>query len=131
MAKDMTKREMLEKVAQGEVTDEVMAKAEAMLAAMDAEAEKRKEKAAEKRAEKLESEKGLEDGIVKFLGTVESATASDIKDAVDGIESPQKATAVAKRLVEAGVLTVGDGKGKSGKVKIYSLVTEQSIMQSS
>ena len=125
MAKDaMTKREMLEKVAQGEVTDEVMAKAAELIVAMDAEAAKRREKAAEKRAEKLEGEKDLEDGIVEFLGTVESATASDIKDAVEGIKSPQKATAVAKRLVGAGVLTVADGKGKSGKVKVYSLATE-------
>ena len=40
-------------------------------------------------------------------------------EAVEGIESPQKATAVVKRLVGAELVGVTEVKGKSGKVKGY------------
>ena len=116
----MTKREMLVAIAEGRVDEEVMAKAAELVAAMDVEAEKRRAKAAEKRAEKLEDEKVLENGILAVLGA-EAMTASDIKDAVEGIETAQKATAVVKRLVEAGKVAVTEVKGKSGKVKGYTL----------
>ena len=89
-----------------------------MVIAYEAEGEKRRAKAAEKRAEKLASEKGLEDAVLEVLGA-EPMTASDIKEAVEGIESPQKATAVVKRLVEAELVGVTEVKGKSGKVKGY------------
>ena len=102
-------------------TEEVREALEAMLVAHEAETEKRRVKAAEKRAEKLEAEKVLEDGIMAVLGT-EPMTASDIRDAVEGIETPQKATAVVKRLVTAGLVGVTEVKGKSGKVKGYTLV---------
>jgi len=101
-------------------TEEVREALEAMLAAHEAETEKRRVKAAEKRAEKLEAEKVLEDGIMAVLGT-EPMTASDIRDAVEGIETPQKATAVVKRLVAGGLVEVTEVKGKSGKVKGYTL----------
>ena len=117
----MTKVEAYKAVIAGEVTEDVVAKFEEMLAAHEVETEKRREKAAEKRAEKLAGEKGLEDAIVALITERGEATASDMKEAVDGIESPQKATAVAKRLVGAGTLIVEDGKGKSGKVKVYKL----------
>ena len=117
----MTRIEALKAIVAGEITEDVIAKVEEMIAAHDAEGEKRRAKAAEKRAEKLESEKVLEDGILAVLGA-EPMTASDIRDAVEGIESPQKATAVVKRLVEAGKVAVTEVKGKSGKVKGYTLV---------
>ena len=116
----MTKVEAYKAVIAGELTEEVIAKFEEMLAAHEAEGEKRRNRAAEKRAEKLASEKVLEDGILAVLGE-EPMTASDIKDAVEGIESPQKATAVVKRLVAAGLVNVQEVKGKSGKVKGYTL----------
>ena len=116
----MTKYEFLKAVAAGEMTEEVIEKAGEMVIAYEAESAKRRDKAAEKRAEKLASEKGLEDAILEVLGA-EPMTASDIKEAVEGIESPQKATAVVKRLVGAELVGVTEVKGKSGKVKGYTL----------
>ena len=117
----MTKVEAYKAVIAGEVTEEVVAKFEEMLAAHEAEGEKRRNRAAEKRAEKLEAEKVLEEGILAVLSD-EPMTASDICEAVEGINTPQKATVVAKRLVAAGLVEVQDVKGKSGKVKGYTLV---------
>lgn len=118
----MTKVEAYKAVIARDITDEVVEKFEEMLAAHEAEGVKRREKAAEKRAEKLASEKVLEDGILAILSKDEPMTASDIRDAVEGIETPQKATAVVKRLVGAGLVTSEEVKGKSGKVKGYTLV---------
>ena len=117
----MTKVEAYKAVIAGEINEDVIAKFEEMLVAHETEGEKRRNKAAEKRAEKLEAEKVLEDGILAVLGS-EPMTASDIRDAVEGIATPQKATVIAKRLVGAGLVAVQDVKGKSGKVKGYTLV---------
>ena len=117
----MTKVEAYKAVIANEITEEVVAKFEEMLAAHEAESEKRRNRAAEKRAEKLEAEKVLEEGILAVLSD-EPMTASDICDAVEGINTPQKATVVAKRLVANGLVEVQDVKGKSGKVKGYTLV---------
>lgn len=108
-------------VVANEVTEEVIAKFEELIVAYEAEGEKRRNRAAEKRAEKLEAEKFLEDGILEVLGDT-PMTASDLKEAVEGLNTPQKATVVAKRLVAAGKVKVEDVKGKNGKVKGYSLV---------
>jgi hypothetical protein len=117
----MTKVEAYKAVIANEITEEVVAKFEEMLAAHEAEGEKRRNRAAEKRAEKLEAEKVLEEGILAVLSD-EPMTASDICGAVEGINTPQKATVVAKRLVANGLVEVQDVKGKSGKVKGYTLV---------
>lgn len=116
----MTRIEAYKAVVEGNINEEVIAKFEEMIVAHENESEKRRNRAAEKRAEKLEAEKVLEDGILEFLGD-EPKTASDIKDNVEGINTPQKATVVAKRLVAAGSVKVEDIKGKNGKVKGYSL----------
>ena len=116
----MTKVEAYKAVIANEINEEVIAKFQEMLAAHEAEGEKRRNRAAEKRAEKLAAEKVLEDGIVAFLGT-EPVTASDIAEAVEGINTPQKATVVVKRLVAAGLANVTEVKGKNGKVKGYFL----------
>ena len=117
----MTRIEAYKAVIANEITEEVIAKFEDMIAAHETETEKRRNRAAEKRAEKIEAEKVLEDGILGFLGD-EPKTASDIKDNVEGINTPQKATVVAKRLVANGLVAVQDVKGKNGKVKGYTLV---------
>ena len=116
----MTKIDAYRAVVAGDVTEEVIAKFGELIEAHEGEAEKRKNRAAEKRAEKLEGEKVLEEGILSVLGT-EPMTASDIRDAVEGIETPQKATVIAKRLVEAGKVNVEKIKGKNGKVNGYTL----------
>ena len=116
----MTKFEAYQAVINGQVNEDVVEKFREMLETHEAEAEKRRNRAAEKRAEKLAAEKVLEDGIMEVLGE-EPMTASDIAEAVEGINTPQKATVVVKRLVAAGLATVQDVKGKKGKVKGYTL----------
>lgn len=116
----MTRFEAYQAVVNRQITDEVIEKFQEMLEAHEAEAEKRRGRAAEKRAEKLAAEKVLEDGILAVLGE-DPMTASDIAEAVEGINTPQKATVVVKRLVAAGLATVQDIKGKKGKVKGYTL----------
>ena len=116
----MTKIEAYNAVVNGNITEEVISKFEALITAYEKETANRKAKAAEKRAEKLEGEKVLEEGILAVLGT-EPMTASDICEAVEDITSPQKATVVAKRLVANGQVAVQEVKGKSGKVKGYTL----------
>ena len=117
----MTKVEAYKAVIAGEINEDVITKFEEMLVAHEAESEKRRNRAAEKRAEKLEGEKVLEDGILAVLGE-EPMTASDIKDAVEGIKTPQKASAILRRLVGAGLVAKTEVKGKNGKVKGYTLV---------
>ena len=117
----MTKVEAYKAVISGEINEDVISKFEELLTAHENEGEKRRNRAAEKRAEKLASEKVLEDGILAVLGE-EPMTASDIRDAVEGIKTPQKATVIAKRLVAAGLVSQTEVKGKNGKVKGYTLV---------
>ena len=124
----MTKVEAYKAVISGEINEEVVSKFEELLATHESEGEKRRNRAAEKRAEKLAAEKVLEDGILAVLGT-EPMTASDIRDAVEGIETPQKATVIAKRLVAAGLVSQTEVKGKNGKVKGYTLVKFNPITQ--
>ena len=116
----MTRIEALKAIVAGDINEEVIAKVEEMVAAHEAEGEKRRNRAAEKRAEKLEAEKVLEDGILAVLNS-EPMTASDIAEAVEGINTPQKATVVVKRLVAAGQAAVQEVKGKNGKVKGYTV----------
>ena len=93
----MTKIEAYKAVIAGEINEEVIAKFEE------------------------QAEKVLEDGIMAVLNS-EPMTASDICEAVEGINTPQKATVVVKRLVANGLASVQEVKGKSGKVKGYTLV---------
>ena len=117
----MTKIDAYRAVVAGDVTEEVKEKFEELITAHENETEKRKNRAAEKRAEKLEGEKALEDAILVLLGE-EPMTASDICNSVEGIETPQKATVITKRLVAAGLVKVEKIKGKNGKVNGYTLV---------
>ena len=104
----MTKIEAYKAVVDGQVTEDVLEKFKEMIEAYEAE------------AEKLEGEKVLEDGILAVLGE-EPMTATDIFEAVEGIKTPQKATHVVGRLVDAGLVIKQDIKGKKGKVKGYTL----------
>lgn len=114
----MTKIEAYRAVVAGEVTGEVKEKFEELIAAYEVETRKRRERAAEKRAEKHEAEKELEAAVYEFLGG-EAVTASQIVEAVEGIASAQKATVIAKRLVEAGMAEQVEIKTKGRKVKGY------------
>ena len=68
--------------------------------------------------EQLYEEKELETAVYEFLGE-EAVTASQIMEAVEGIASAQKATVIAKRLVEAGMAEQVEVKTKGRKVKGY------------
>ena len=114
----MTKREMLVAIVNGEMNEEVVAKAQELIEAMDSGNAKRKGKADEKRAEKLAAEAKLVDAIVEFLGN-EFVTASDICDAFEEIGTPQKATVLVKRAVEDGRAVTEKIKGAKGKVNGY------------
>jgi hypothetical protein len=114
----MTKREMLVAIVNGEMNEEVMAKAQELIEAMDSDNAKRKGKADEKRAEKLAAEAKLVDAIVEFLGD-EFVTASDICDHFEEIGTPQKATVLVKRAVEDGRAVTEKIKGAKGKVNGY------------
>lgn len=115
----MTKIEAYRAVATGEVTEEVREKFVELIEAYEAEAGKRRERAAVKRAEKLEAEKGLEAAVYEFLGE-EAVSASQIMEAVEGLTSVQKATSIAKRLVEAGMAEQVELKVKGRKIKGYT-----------
>ena len=117
---NMTRIEAYKAVIANEINEDVIAKFEELIAAHEVESEKRRTRAAEKRAEKLEAEKALEEGIMSVL-TSTPQTASDICGQVEGLNTPQKTTIVAKRLVEAGLAKVEKIKGKNGKVNGYSL----------
>ena len=114
----MTKREMLVAIVNGEMNEEVMAKAQELIETMDSGNAKRKGKADEKRAEKLAAEAKLVDAIVEFLGD-EFVTASDICDHFEEIGTPQKATVLVKRAVEDGRAVTEKIKGAKGKVNGY------------
>ena len=116
----MTKMEAYKAVIAGEVTEEVVAKFEELVEMEHKANARKREQAAAKRAEKIEAEKVLEDAILAVLGD-EPMSASMICEAVEELKTPQKTTVVAKRLVEAGKVAVQDMKGKSGKVKGYTL----------
>lgn len=117
----MTKNEFMTKIAAGEMNEELMAFATAELE-KDAAA---KERARVKRAEsteptkaQVENEKLCREQLIPQM--TEAMTATQIGELLD-VKTP-KATAVAKRGVALGLLTVTDTKipGK-GSVKVYAL----------
>lgn len=112
----MTMKEMLTAVVEGAVvTAEMAEKAQAELAKMAAEAEKRAQKAAEKRTSE---DAPLVDAVKALLADHQVRTAAQIRDAVEGINSTSKATAICKRISEIEVVDVQVDKRI---VKGYSL----------
>ena len=110
----MTKREFLTKVTEGTITDEMKEFAKAEIAKLDAELAK----AAEKRAAKKAENAPLAEALQAIL-TDEPITASQIAEAVEGINNVSKATVIAKILVDSGVASVTDVKVKGRAVKGY------------
>lgn len=121
----MTKREMLEMVAQGNITEDVKAQAQAMLDAMDAEKTKRAEKQAEK------ADTVYAPYIEKFISalTNEPKTATDILAVFEGETAPsgkpvtvQFVSSLGKKVVDKGAAIKVDVKvsGK-GTCKGYQL----------
>ena len=112
----MTMKEMLTAVVEGAVvTAEMAEKAQAELQKMATEAATRAAKAKEKKASE---DAPLVDAVKALLADHQVRTASQIRDAVDGIESTSKATAICKRI---DGITISDVVVDKRIVKGYSL----------
>ena len=111
----MTNREFYTAIVNGEMNEEIVAKATEEIAKLDARNAKRSSKPSKK---SLENEP-IKAKIVEFL-TEGSHLASEI---ASGCEiSTSKASALCRQLVESGTLTVADVKVKGkGTQKSYSL----------
>lgn len=110
----MTKREFLTQVIEGTVSEETVEFAKAEIVKLDAELAK----AAEKRAAKKAENAPLVEALQAIL-TDEPMTASQIAEAVEGINNASKATVIAKILVESGIASYTDVKVKGRTVKGY------------
>lgn len=111
----MTKREMMEKVIAGEISEEVIEMAKAEIAKMDAKNEKRKASVSKKAKEN----EPIKAEIFKAVGE-EKKLAKEVAEVV-GI-STQKASALCRQMVADGVLKVEDVKVKGkGMQKAYSV----------
>lgn len=111
----MTNREFYTAIVNGEMNEEIVAKATEEIAKLDARNAKRSSKPSKK---SLENEP-IKAKIVEFLAEG-SHLASEI---ASGCEiSTSKASALCRQLVESGTLTVADVKVKGkGTQKSYSL----------
>ena len=111
----MTLKEMFTEIVNGNLTDEVVAKATEEIAKLDERNAKRKNMPSKK---SIENEP-IKAKIVEFLASG-SHLASEI---AEGCEiSTSKASALCRQLVESGTLTVEDVKVKGkGTQKSYSL----------
>ena len=109
----MTKREMFELVAKGEMNEEIMAKAQELIEAMDSEKSKRAAKQAEKNSE------AYAPFIAIFADALsaEPKTASDMLPLFDGMETPsgkapsvQFVSALARKVIAQGFAAKVDVK---------------------
>ena len=122
MADKITSRDILTLIANGTSNDITIEWAKGMLAKMNEKNSKRKNT---KSKEQIANE-GIMDNIVAYIKTNGSQVASALGTAL-GI-STQKASALCKKLVEGGELTVADKKVKGkGSVKEYSLATTDEV----
>lgn len=112
----MTMKELLSSLTEGTtVTAEMAEKAQAELTKMAAEAANRAAKAKERKASE---DAPLVDAVKALLSDHAVRTATQIRDAVEGIDSTSKATAICKRI---DGITVSDVVVDKRIVKGYSL----------
>lgn len=112
----MTMKELLNSLTEGTtVTAEMAEKAQAELTKMATEAATRAAKAKEKKASE---DAPLVDAVKALLSDHQVRTASQVRDAVDGIDSTSKATAICKRIEG---IKVSDVQVDKRIVKGYSL----------
>lgn len=109
----MTKREFLNAIVEGTVTEEVVAMAVEAIAKLDATNAARREKVTAKQAEN----QVLVEKVVEMLGD-EPLTATDIAAALK--VNPQKASALARMAVKQEAAISQDIKGPKGKCKGYT-----------
>ena len=112
----MTMKELLTATVEGAVvTAEMAEKAKDALLKWDEDAKKHNAKAKEKKASE---DAPLVDAVKALLADHQVRTASQIREAVDGIDSTSKATAICKRI---DGITISDVQVDKRIVKGYSL----------
>ena len=112
----MTNREFYTSVIEANVNEDLTAFATEAIAKLD----KSNAQKAAKIAEKREAEQPLYDELFACL-TEDPQTASDLAAQVEGIASTQKASAMLRKLVEAGKVVKTDIKVGSKSAKGYAL----------
>lgn len=112
----MTNREFLTAVITANISDEMNAKATALIAGLD----KRNEQRKGKPSKTAVANEPVKKAIVEYLQGKGTLTASAVGEGM-GI-STQKASALLRQIVESGLVTVSEVKvqGK-GKVKGYTV----------
>lgn len=121
----MTKREFYEKVAAGEMNDEMQTFATDELAKMAEAAEKRKDKVSEKEQAKRDANAALVERVVNEVLGTEAMTATDVGAKLAELTgeeySVQKVSALCRAAVTAGKANAEEVKvpGK-GKLKGYT-----------
>ena len=116
----MTQREFLTKVIATSTDAEIVEKAQELIAGLD---KKNATRSAKPSKTQIENEP-IKASILEFLAGGKVQTAPEIAVAV-GI-STQKASALAKQLVEVGKVVQSEIKvPKKGKMKAYSLATDE------
>lgn len=111
----MTQREFLTKVIAGTVTDAEIEFAKASIEKLDKSNAAKAAKLAEKRA----AEAPIYEALVACL-TEDPQTASDLAAQVEEITSTQKASAMLRKLVEAGTAVATDLKVNGRTAKGYA-----------
>jgi ribosomal protein S25 len=112
----MTNREFLTAVITANISDEMNAKANALIAGLD----KRNEQRKGKPSKTAVANEPVKKAIVEYLQGKGTLTASAVGEGM-GI-STQKASALCRQLVEDGVLKGGEVKIKGkGSLKAYSV----------
>lgn len=115
----MTEREFLNSVISNNITEDTIKHAEDGIAKLNAKNAKR----ASTPSKTAIANEPIKAKIVEYLGQNGSATASDLSSALE--ISTQKASALARQLVESGTLTVTEVKvPKKGTQKSYAKVGE-------
>jgi Fic family protein len=123
----MTNREFYTAVANGNITEDVIAHATSAIEKLDAALEARKNKVSPKAAEKAAADAVIRENILSFV-TNEVQTEADI--AAQAGVTPAKARAELRKLVESGLVVKSDVKvPKKGNVKGYSLATTDEVAE--
>lgn len=121
----MTKREFYEKVAAGEMNDEMQTFATVELAKMAASAEKRKGKLSEKEQAKRDANAALVKTVVEQVLGAEAMTATDVGAKLTELTgeeySVQKVSALCRAAVAQGLANSEEVKvPKKGTLKAYT-----------
>ena len=121
----MTKREFYEKVAAGEMNDEMQTFATDELAKMAEAAEKRKGKVSEKEQAKRDANAALVERVVNEVLGTEAMTATDVGAKLTELPgeeySVQKVSALCRAAVNAGKANAEEVKAPGkGKLKGYT-----------